>query len=317
MTKGYDIRAWQSGDETAILDLFQASFGRNLAPQFWNWRFRDHPAGGPLIMLAWQGDRLAAHYGASQAPLWCDGQVVPAALSMTTMTHPDDRGRGLVEAVGEALYDTLRADGYAAAWGFPNAMINATRRRKLGWVAVDDIATMSLAVANARPPTADPALKAEVVPRIDARFGALQGAWAQDDTTEGLRDLATLQWRIDANPVNTYTRHVIPDGDGIAGYAITKTFGEQAIDIIDLRAVDDAHVTALLAAVLEQAVAGSVSQLNCWCRRMDPARTAMERLGFAATAPVTYFAGRNFDRRIRDFSDARRWQLTMLDSDLY
>lgn len=317
LTKNYDIRAWRDGDETAIIDLFQASFGRRLAPEFWNWRFRDHPAGGPLIMLAWQGDRLAAHYATSQAPLWCEGQIVPAALSMTTMTHPDDRGRGLVEAVGEALYDTLQADGYAAAWGFPNAMINATRRRKLGWVPVDDVPTMSLSVAQARRAPADSALKVETVPRIDARFAALQAAWAGEETTEGLRDLATLQWRIDANPINTYIRYIIPDGKGIAAYAITKAFGNQAIDIIDLRARDDAHVTALLAAVLEHAVAGSVSQINCWCLRMDYARIVIERFGFAATSPVTYFAGRNFDRRIRDFSDARRWRLTMLDSDLY
>ena len=317
MTKGYDIRVWQPGDETAILELFQASFGRTLAPEFWDWRFRDHPAGGPLIMLAWQGDRLAAHYGTSQAPLWCDGQVVPAALSMTTMTHPDDRGRGLVEAVGEALYDTLRADGYSAAWGFPNAMINATRRRKLAWVPVDDVATMSMSIASARPVNVDPAIKVEVVDKIDARFEALQRTLTQADRVEGLRNEATLKWRIDANPVNVYTRYVVLAGDQITGYAITKTFADQAIDIVDLRAVDDAHVSALLASVAQQARADCVAQLNCWCLRMDPARTGVERFGFAATAPVTYFAGRSFDQAIGDFSDSRRWRLSMLDSDLY
>lgn len=317
MTLGYDIRPWQSGDENAILDLFAASFGRTLDPAFWSWRFRDHPAGGPLVMLAWQGDRLAAHYGASQAPLWCDGQVVPAALSMTTMTHPDDRGKGLVEAVGQALYDQLRAAGYAAVWGFPNAMINATRRRKLAWIPVDDVPTLSLTVANARPIKVDPALSVTVADQIDARFGALQPLLAPRDTVGGLRDMATLQWRIDANPVNTYTRYIVPAGGGIAGYAITKAFGDQAIDIVDLQAVDDAAVAALLAAVLDSARSGGVKQLNCWCLRMDHLRIAVERAGFAATAPVTYFAGRSFDGAVRDFSDARRWRLAMIDSDLY
>ncbi len=317
MTKGYDIRVWQPGDETAILELFQASFGRKLAPEFWEWRFRDHPAGDPLIMLAWQGDRLAAHYGASQAPLWCDGEVVPAALSMTTMTHPNDRGKGLVEAVGEALYETLRSADYAAVWGFPNAMINATRRRKLAWVPVDDVPTLSMNVAAARTVPHDCAIQVQTVGAIDARFGTLQKALAQPDTRAGLRDTRLLKWRIDDNPVNTYTRYIIQAGEGIAAYAITKSFGDQAIDVIDLQAADDSHVTALLAAILEQARAKSVSQLNCWCLRMDPARTAIERFGFAATAPVTYFAGRNFDRRIRDFTDSRRWRLSMMDSDLY
>ncbi len=317
MTKGYDIRAWQPGDEQAILDLFQASFGRTLSREFWDWRFLGHPAGEPLVMLAWQGDRLAAHYGASQAPLWVEGQRVPAALSMTTMTHPDDRGLGLVEAVGEALYESLAAQGYGAVWGFPNAMINATRRRKLAWVPVDDVVTMTVDVARARGALADSAIRVEKVDRIDERFAALQKVLSRADGIEGIRDLATLQWRVDDNPVNTYTRYITPDGDGIGGYAITKTFGDQAVDVVDLRAVDDAHVTALLGAVLSDAKSASISQLNSWCLRMDPARTAVERFGFHAAAPVTYFAGRTFDGSVRGFSDARCWRLNMLDSDLY
>lgn len=317
MTKGYDIRAWRSGDETAIIDLFDASFGRSLSPAFWNWRFRDHPAGGPLIMLAWQGDRLAAHYGASQAPLLCDGQIVPTALSMTTMTHPDDRGRGLVEAVGEAFYATLNEEGYSAAWGFPNAMINATRRRKLAWVPVDDVATMSVDVARARSIATDPALMVTTVDAIDLRFGDLRRRVAQPDTMTGCRDAAILQWRIDANPLNHYTRHIIASGDQIGGYALTKSFGNQAMDIVDLCAVDDAHTMALLAAVLKQARKNQFKQLNCWCLRMDEARIAVERFGFSATAPITYFAGRSFDDALGDFTDVRRWRLSMLDSDLY
>lgn len=317
MSKGYDIRAWQAGDENAIRELFQASFGRTLAADFWTWRFQDHPAGDPLIMLAWQGDRLAAHYAASQAPLSCDGQIIPAALSMTTMTHPDDRGLGLIEAVGGALYEKLAQNGYAAVWGFPNAMINATRRRKLGWVPVDDVATMSVAVAAARAKAPDPALQVSVVDKIDARFEALQRATAQSDTLSGLRSTALLEWRIDLNPLNTYKRYVIAQGEHIAGYAITKAFGTQAIDIVDICAVDDAHIAALLSAIHTQAQSDGVEMMHCWCLRMDPARIAIERFGFAATAPITYFAGRSFDPAVRDFSDARRWRLSMLDSDLF
>jgi hypothetical protein len=317
VSKGYDIRAWQAGDEVAIRELFQASFGRTLAADFWAWRFNDHPAGEPLIMLAWQGDRLAGHYAASQAPLTCDGQIIPAALSMTTMTHPKDRGHGLIEAVGGALYEMLGQNGYAGVWGFPNAMINATRRRKLGWVPIDDVPTLSLNVAAARARGADPALKVSIVDNIDGRFEALQQATAQPDTLAGLRSTATLEWRIDKNPINTYTRYIISAGEQIAGYAITKAFGSQAIDIVDICALDDAHVTALLASVLKQAQIDGVGTINCWCLRMDPARIAFERFGFAATAPVTYFAGRSFDPELRGFSDARRWRLSMLDSDLF
>ena len=58
MTKTYDIRTWQPGDEIAILELFEQSYGRELPLQFWNWRFKDHPSGGPLIMLAFDDEKL-------------------------------------------------------------------------------------------------------------------------------------------------------------------------------------------------------------------------------------------------------------------
>lgn len=317
MTTNYDIRPWQSGDETAIFALFEASFGRQMSPEFWRWRFQDHPAGGPLVMLAWAGDRLAAHYGASQAPLSQGDQSQPAALSMTTMTHPDDRGRGLVETVGGALYETLRADGYTTVWGFPNAMINATRQRKLAWEPICDVVTLSRVIANARPIPTDPALVVSVVGAIDDRFGALRADLCEPDTVSGARDTATLQWRIDANPINSYTRYVIAAGTRITGYAITKTYQDHAIDMVDLCAVDAPHISALMARIDADAQARGVAQMNTWCLHRDPARITLERLGFAATAPVTYLGGRSFHHGLGDIWDMRRWRLSMIDSDLY
>lgn len=311
-----EIRAWQPGDEAAVLDLFEVSFGRSMSLDFWTWRYRDHPGGGPLVMLAWDGDRLVAHYGASHAPLRVDGAVVPAALSMTTMTHPDYRGRGLLERAGGALYETLVAAGHVAVWGFPNAMINAARQTKLAWVPIADVATLTLnlagrAVAHSR--------SQEVVETeaTDLRFAVLAERLAGPGTIRAARDGGILAWRVDRNPVNRYTRLVLPDGDAIMGYAICKPYGADALDLVELVADGPAAADALIAAAAERAAAEGRVRLNTWCLNRDPARLAFERSGFAATAPVTYLGGRALGPLGRDLTDPRLWRLAMLDSDVY
>lgn len=317
MTKNYDIRPWQPGDETAILALFEQSYGRTLPKAFWDWRFKTHPAGGPLITLAWDNDRLIAHYAASHAPLLIDGESVPAALSMTTMTHPDYRGQGLVEVLGDALYSDLSAQGSAGIWGFPNPMFHTTLQKKLGWDSICDVATLSLSVQAARVGKQAQATPAQIVPAIDARFGSLAHRIAAPGTIQSLRTQDVLAWRIDQNPTNTYTRFVVGTSEAIDGYAIVKTYGDGALDIVDLCAVDHETVTALLVGIVDHAKQTDKTQLNTWSLNADMARFALERFGFAATAPVTYMGGRSFQGRLGDSADVRRWRLAMLDSDLY
>lgn len=308
-----EIRPWRPGDEAAILGLFRAVFGREMSPAYWRWRFHDHPAGGPLVMLAWAGETLAAHYAASRATLAIEGEAVPAALSMTTMTHPGWRGRGLLEATARALYAALAAEGCAATLGFPNQMVHAARLTKLGWIDVCDVATMTADLT--RPPVADPAVIA--ADAIDARFDRLATRLARDTPVGFARDAATLAWRIDANPAQRYTRLLLPEGGGIAGYALLKPFGAEAMDLVELRAADAAATRALLAAAQARAAAAGARRLHCWRLPGEPDRALFERAGFAAGAPVTYFGGCALARPVALINDPRRWRLAMLDSDLY
>ena len=53
-----EIRAYRPGDERAICTLFETVFGRPMSLDYWAWRYRDHPSGGPLAELCWDGERL-------------------------------------------------------------------------------------------------------------------------------------------------------------------------------------------------------------------------------------------------------------------
>ncbi|SPH16889.1 hypothetical protein DEA8626_00403 [Defluviimonas aquaemixtae] len=309
-----DIRPWRPGEETEILKLFQASFGRPMAEDFWRWRYLDHPAGDPLVILAWDGDRLAAHYAASHAPLQIDGESVPAALSMTTMTDPDYRGQGLMEKTGSALYDVMAASGIKAVWGFPNVFSNVTFQRKLGWTSVGDIANLSLTLDDRPAPETTDVVE---VPEIDGRFGQLAARVAASVQVCGARGEAILRWRVDRNPVNRYTRLILPDGEEIAAYAILKSYGDDAFDLVDFCADGADAARGMILAVVGVARAHGRTRVNAWCLNRDANRLVLERAGFVAGGPVTYFGAREFGDPGRDLTDPRLWRLSMLDSDLY
>ncbi len=82
------ILPYKTGDEHAILNLFERSFGKKLSIEYWNWRFANHPSGIRMIMLMWDGDTLVGHYAVSPAKLVIHQQEILTALSMTTMTDP-------------------------------------------------------------------------------------------------------------------------------------------------------------------------------------------------------------------------------------
>ena len=308
---GMEIRVWQPGDEVAILDLFGIVFGKPMAEAFWRWRYLDHPAGGPLIALAWDGDRLAAHYAASRAPLLVDGISRPAALSMTTMTHPDYRGQGLFERSASVLYDQMTAEGIEAVWGFPNRNSNVPFRRKLQWSAIADIPVLACDIRPGKP--APQTLLG--VARIDARFdlGRPPAAGVQADHRADI-----LHWRIDCHPQNRYLILTLPASVGLDGYAILKPYGDADFDLVLLAAADDRAYPDLIAGTLAAVEARGGRRINCWSMPQDPARIALERVGFQAVAPVTYFGARGLSAGVNlRLEDARRWRIAMVDSDIY
>lgn len=311
------ITRLQPGDEARIIDLFQQSFGRAMSPDFWHWRFCDHPAGGPLFMLAWDGDTLAASYSATHSTLRVDGEVVPSVLSTTTMTHPDYRGRGLMEACGKALYEDLAAEGMGAAWGFPNTKINHLRRARLGWSSIADVPTLQRVIPGAE--TFQRGL-VETVAQVDRRFDAFQTGQGGIVPDHGFD---FLSWRIDRNPTATYHRLVLPDGSSgaLAGYAILKAYGAEDFDLVDLRASTPEAYTELIHATLAEAAGAGARRVNTWALPTDPARAMLERARFVPVAPVTYFGGRALGtghaRLASLVDDSRAWRISMLDSDVF
>ena len=132
-----NIREYQPGDEHKIIELFKDSYGKEMTLDFWNWRFRDNPFGHAIVYLAFDGDRLAAHYAVfPMHDMTCQ--------SGTTMTHPDYRGQGLFPTLAERTYEKAKELGRVLVWGFPNQQSHRTFIDKLDWKDICEIPTFKL-----------------------------------------------------------------------------------------------------------------------------------------------------------------------------
>ncbi|WP_080578409.1 GNAT family N-acetyltransferase [Sinorhizobium fredii] len=311
-----EYRMFEPGDEGAITNLFQTVFSRSMSSEAWRWRYLHHPAGSANVMLAFFSDKLVGHYAANAAPLSVDGSVISAALSMTTMTHPDFRGRGLFEKTANKLYGSLPDMGVAAVYGFPNAAVHALRQIKVGWRDIYEVPMLTLDLGSlSKLHNPDPTVVE--IDYVDERFDAFFQAVGPKLPVSGARSAAILAWRLDQHPDNRYTRLVLCEGSEITGYAITKTYGVDSTDLVELRCSDNAAARALLSTVIARASAAGHARLSTWCLPQETHRLVLESVGFKAGGPVTYFGGRTFLPISRDMFDSRFWRLSMLDSDLY
>ena len=86
------IAKYCPGDEEKLLDLFCSSFNRKLDLNFWEWRFKNCPAGRGVIQVFWDEKHLVAQYAVTPVLLNINGSETLTGLSGTTMTHPAYRG---------------------------------------------------------------------------------------------------------------------------------------------------------------------------------------------------------------------------------
>lgn len=115
--------------------LFEASFGQKLEEADWHWFYINNPSGPAYVSLFYDDDsgQLLGHYAVIPTKFTYMGESFIAYRSMTTMVHPEGRGRGLFTEMANRVYDLLEQDKAALVYGFPNANSAPGFAKHLGW----------------------------------------------------------------------------------------------------------------------------------------------------------------------------------------
>lgn len=265
----FEIRHYRPGDEGAIIELYERTFGRPMgdheSPRHWRWEFLENPTGRQAILLAFAGPTLAAQYAALPVRLRIGGRDTDAALSLDTATAAAFRGRGLFPRLARQLYRELGEAGGSAVFGFPNVNSAPTFFGKLGWRelapfpllvkplpgAVTTWLSRRGAAARALAPLAEwgasiaapPAravsgdLMLESIESFPADTDDLWNRAREGKTVCVVRDRAYLEWRYAGNPDHPYRLWTVRERGALVGTLVTRRadrFGFRSGFLVDL-----------------------------------------------------------------------------------
>lgn len=310
----FELRSYLPGDEIAICELFQQSYGRQMPLEYWRWRYAENPHGSVWIELAWDGERLAAHYAVSPTRLQVGNEIFPAALSMTTMTHPNYRGRGLFPKLAERLYGRLERAGFCAIFGFPNTLSHRGFNTSLGWRDIYEVPSLILSLENAK--ASKLISNIQIFDSLDARFDRF-GEHLRERGIQTIRNSETLDWRFLRCPINRYRIAALTDGGDLRGYAVVKSYESRSLDIVDIQATDSDSGGELLDWAASVAAIEHLPLVSTWVLPNNMLRLEAESRGFQASAPVTYFGARALMETPKSIDQWRNWNLLMAESDVY
>lgn len=79
-----------------------------------------NPAGRVLSFNAYDGEKMVAHYACTPTQFTFDGIVEPGLLDISTVTHPDYRGKGLFKTLAAHTFREAKQLGYKFIIGVAN-----------------------------------------------------------------------------------------------------------------------------------------------------------------------------------------------------
>ena len=127
MKRKWVIRAYEEGDENEIFELMKATYPEQMLEKeawmrWWNWKYRDNPAGAPRIWLADHNGKIVGSRSGILVKMKIAGETVMASQNTDLMTHPDYRRQGIFSALEKKSFNPLKDEGICITYSFPSKM---------------------------------------------------------------------------------------------------------------------------------------------------------------------------------------------------
>lgn len=320
-----EIRRFTPSDKSSIYNLFEESFGKPINEEFWRWRYIDNPfKKRPLIDLMWDGDVLAGHYALWPLEMSYNGNVVEAAMSMTTMTKPSYSGLGIFTTLARKSYERAKDEhGIELIWGFPNKNSHYGFITKLNWKDIAIIPTLTVKMdLLTKKMNYDNFYMAEKFTLEDANSVQVNNPI---NVLHVNKSEDYLNWRYVMHPTNKYFILKSPE---IHGFIVFKIYKKQDIatecadiDIVEWNVCGDSKQTdiaiRMIVTFTRETLQYKINKMNIWMSIHDHRHSLLEKNGFVMDTPLTYLSLLTTTPSNSFAINFNLWHLQKGDSDVY
>lgn len=117
-----EISTDTAGTLHGIYDLLRISFPREAkySLEYLKWLYIDNPNGVTISSNLIVENNVRATYSVLPMQYFWEGDLVKAALSLNTATHPDERGRGWFTKLAKITYESAHTNGIKIILGVAN-----------------------------------------------------------------------------------------------------------------------------------------------------------------------------------------------------
>lgn len=317
---------YREGDEHKILDLFSEVFNRRMSLEVWKWRFIENPFGKGIIKLLFDDNKLIGHYAVTPMEVKVTNKVVNTTFSMTTMTHPNYRGRGIFSLLGEETYREATQRGFKFVYGFPNQNSYLGFIKKLNWKGFGNMDVWQKNLGGKYVGGHAENKKIKKVEEFDNDIDSLWTKVRQNYPVVVPRTKDFLNWRFVQNPEVDYIKYIHTDSKGeVSGYIVPKVYhsgNELKGHVVDLLSVPDKKVVrTLLQCAYNHFIEQGITDISCWFPKNGFYADILRGEGFSlGKMERTFFGCRIFDENdesLKVIENISNWYLTMGDSDVF
>jgi len=275
----------------AVRELFQRSFGVEMDPATWHWKYGE---GNGRAVGLWRCKTLVAHYAGFSRQVHLMGQQALACQVGDVMVAPEVKAgldrQGPLHKISATLLESQIGWGrpHAVGFGFPNARAMRVAQKLGLYAPVDAVLALSWPALSEMPDqTRAEAFALSALREDSALWQELDLVWVAmassfADSALGVRDPAWLRQRYGRHPHAPYTAMLLRSAtDQRCLGAVVLRVREDAVELLDVLGAREQLLNLVRLARFNAQVLGR-ERLEAWVTRShracfdDPADLATE-----------------------------------------
>ncbi len=349
----FTFRRYRPEDFEEYAAVYQAVYGKRIDEAFFQWKNLKNPAlaGEALIYLALSGGRIIGANSFFPSILAYQGQTYRAVQSGDTMVLASHRGQGIFQKILKYAAEDLKAEGYAAIYGYANGnsypgflkfgfsdlgRVNIHYRilnwrgflanrgnawGAAGWALDQELQLFGLLGAWGR--------RGYTVSLLDFRYDAIPQSLGEfleravrnpnfDPYVRLLKNRAYLAWKYRDKPAAEYqVLAVYQDGElaGVLFLRLDKHGEEKAGEIVECFVHDSGQARAIMGAALEFLRKDKFAFVKMWDPNQEAVKKGLKGNFFIKRKVALYFIVKVLQGGLDFLTERRVWLISGGDAD--